>query len=417
MTRNLYLVLGTAMLFGASTGVYEYILPLYLKSQGISFAQMGGIFALAGLAMVVARIYMGSLADLWGRKRLYGWALALCGTACGLAPCWPGMLGQLVLKTLRETAALTRETIYPIILFEEQRAAFLNYIGKFRGVEYLFQAGGTLVAGLLVARMTAGSGITDRLIALGWTQPPGAYELLLYLAGAVLVLGGLWWACAFREHPRAGAQRIVSLRELVSFDLHPNLRIILISGIVFTFGLQLSHSFYMPLFFKEQYGASAETVALIMVIHRITLALPLLIVGQLRLRNFKRWYIAGLIIQGLTTGAAALMPAVLSSAVFFLLHDLIGAGIWSPIQATLIQRYSRDATRGLEVGKVLAWTSLGSIVGPLAAGFMAEQATWLPFFCSGLFMALAAIPLCWLNLNLPGPEEAPVAHPAAAAAG
>ncbi|MHB9024286.1 MAG: MFS transporter [Armatimonadota bacterium] len=395
MKANLWIILVISLLFGVSTGVYEFVLPLFLRARNISYESLGLIFAIAGLAMVLARIYMGGLADRLGRKVLYGWALAVCGLVTGLTPLFPAQVMQAILKTLRETAALTRETLYPVVLYEERQHGFLNLIGKFRGLEFLLQGGGTLLAGLLIAATA---------------QPLAGYRLSLYIAGGAMLAGALLWAGLFTERFRPAPQQVISLRALFSIDLHPNLLLLAVSGIIFTFGVQISHSFYLPLFFTERFGAPAALVSIIMVLHRLTIGLPMLIVGHLPLKNLRAWYIGALLMEGVTMSASALIPHFWTSAGVFLLHDFIGAGIWSPIQATLIQRYSRDATRGLEVGKVLAWSSIGSIIGPLAAGTLAAKSTVLPFFASGLVMALAIIPLWWLNLR--DQTHSPAAQPA-----
>ncbi|HEX2951932.1 MAG TPA: MFS transporter [Armatimonadota bacterium] len=397
MKSNLRLLLGISLLFGVSTGVYEYILPLFLDAQGISFQNIGIIFALSGLVMVIARIYMGGLADLWGRKPLYSWALAVCGSATIITPFLPSLLWQVLLKTFRDTGTLTRETLYPVILYEEGQSGFLNRIGKFRGVEYMLQAGGTLLAGVVIRWMNSG----------GRPVSQSTYQTLFIIAGLVLCLGMVWWSSAFVEPARQQTQNKIGIKDLFSFDLHPNLMLILISGIIFTFGMQLSHSFFLQLFFIKHFHTSESTTSWVMVLHRVTIALPLLIVGNLRLKNLRLWYIAGLIVEGATLAVSAVLPVFIWSAAIFLLHDFIGSGIWSPIQATLIQRYSRDETRGMEVGKVLAWSSLGSIVGPLVAGMLAERSTILPFLMSGIMMALAAIPLFWIRTNLPAPSSLP----------
>ncbi|MHB9132339.1 MAG: MFS transporter [Armatimonadota bacterium] len=397
MTTNLKLLLAVSLLFGVSTGIYEFILPLFLQANGVDLKVMGGIFSLAGLAVVIARIYMGGLSDRWGRKPLYGWALLFCGLATGAAA-WLSALGwQLLLKTVRETAALTRETLHPIVLYEERQAGFLNLIGKFRGIEFLFQAGGTLLAGLILRGM-------------GGLSAGAAYHLTLQIAGAILLVGALCWALGFVEHRVPAPQRVMSLRELFSIDLHPNLLLIAISGIIFTFGMMISHSFYLPLFFTEHFKQKADVVSVVLIIHRLTIALPLLVVGNLRLKNLRAWYIGAVVIEGVTMAASPLFSHFWLSASVFLLHDLIGAGIWVPIQSTLIQRYSREESRGIEVGKVLAWGSLGAIAGPLTAGLLASYSPVLPFFASGIFMALAAVPLLWLNPRLPLPTSQQVAE-------
>lgn len=389
MNFNLWLVLSTAVFYGLATGVYEYVLPQFWFAHGMSYREMGIIFAVAGMAMVLVRIYLGGLSDLWGRKPLFGLALAVCGLSTAALPMLAGIPAQFGLKIIRDTASLTRETIFPIVLYEEQRGAFLNFISKFRGVEFLVQAGGTLLAGFIIAGLGAASGM--------------GFTVALYVAGGGLLFASFCWSLLFREHRRASAPQVITLRELLNFDLHRNLLVILVAGIIFNFGVSLSHSFFLPLFFGSRFPLYAGWNPLLMTLHRVTIALPLLLVGNLRIRNLRAWYCWGFIIEGVTMAACALIPRFWASAGIFLLHDLIGAGIWSPIQATMIQRFSRDATRGIEVGKVLAWTSIGSIIGPIVAGFLANKDLTYPFFFSGLFMMVAAIPLLWLRPNAPEP--------------
>ena len=68
MNRNVRTVLFVSVLFGASTGIYEFVLPYYLQERGLSFQSMGTIFAVAAAGMLLVRVVMGRLADVWGRK-------------------------------------------------------------------------------------------------------------------------------------------------------------------------------------------------------------------------------------------------------------------------------------------------------------------------------------------------------------
>ncbi len=181
--------------------------------------------------------------------------------------------------------------------------------------------------------------------------------------------------------------------------MHPNLVLIAISGMIFAIGLQMSHSFYMNLFFTERFGSTTSFTIWVNVVHRLTLALPLFFVGHFNLKNLKWWYIFGVAFQGLTIAISPFLPNSILSASVYLSHDLIGAGIWSPIQATLIQKFSSDEKRGLDVGKVLAWGSIGAIFGPLIAGKLASESATLPFFVSGLLIIAAVTPLFFLKLS------------------
>jgi hypothetical protein len=178
-----------------------------------------------------------------------------------------------------------------------------------------------------------------------------------------------------------------------------NLLLIAASGFVFAAGLSTSHCFVMPLFFTRKFGSSESVVAWVMLLHRFTIGVPMLLVGQLGLRHLKVAYISTMVAEGLALIGSVLAPSFLSSAFIWLLHDLIGAGIWQPIQYMIIQAYSNDATRGLEVGKVLTLAGLGGIIGPLVAGALFGHWVNGPFLLSGVLMAASAVPLFGLRLE------------------
>ena len=66
MTRNVKTVLLVSVLFGASTGIYEFVLPYYLKERGISPQAMGWIFAVAAavIGLLTALVAAGAISSL-----------------------------------------------------------------------------------------------------------------------------------------------------------------------------------------------------------------------------------------------------------------------------------------------------------------------------------------------------------------
>ena len=98
-----------------------------------------------------------------------------------------------------------------------------------------------------------------------------------------------------------------------------------------------------------------------------------------------------------------MLPGAAAATGVWLLHDLIGAGIWAPIQNTIVQQYSRPDSRGLDVGRVAAIGLVGAIFGPFIAGYLAGIWIGGPFFVSGALMVLAAAPLAALRLEPCGP--------------
>lgn len=379
MNRNTQLLLAVSAVFGLGAGAYEFLLPYYLAQRGVPFRGMALIFALPTVGVLLLRVYLGGLSDVWGRKVFYSAALVASALATWTTALVGSVLPLTLLKTMREAAVLTREVIHPVVLWEDNRARFLDFIGKTRGAEYLFMGLGTILAGWAAERLGNPFGL--RLAGT------------MLLASAVLFVGG------FREGRRWVRQRERPRGRLLSLKMERNLLLIAGSGFVFAAGLSTSHCFVMPLFFTEKFGVSVGAVAWVMFLHRLTTGLPMLLIGQLRLSNLKATYIATVIAEGVALAGSVLAPGFLSSAGIWLLHDLIGAGIWVPIQHAIIQRYSKDATRGLEVSKVMTMSGLGGVIGPIIAGGVFGRNVNAPFFISGLMMIVAAGPLFFLRLE------------------
>jgi MFS family permease len=381
VNRNVKTVLAVSILFGIATGTYEFVLPYYLKEQGLSFQSMGTVFAVAAAGMLLVRVLMGRLADVWGRKLFYGLSLGGSALAMWLTPTSGSVPGQSLLKTLREAMFLTRDTLHPVVLYEEHRDRFMDFMGKTRGMEFLFQAAGTLISGVTIAWLGTGGN--------------------LRLAGWLLAAASVVFWVFFRERPRDGEARVQTggLRDLFSLKMHRNLRVIMVSVFIFNIGISTSHNFIMPLFFSEKFHVSTYAVSWVMVIHRATIALPLLLAGAFAFRNLKGVYIWALVLEGVIISASAFIPNFHGAAAVWLLHDLLGAGIWIPIQNLIIQDHTRPEQRALEMGKILAYGGIGTIIGPWLAGLLSEQVNVsAPFFASGVLMIVAAAALAPLRL-------------------
>ena len=385
MNRNVQIMLGTSILFGLSLGVYDFLLPYYLDNAGISFANMGAIFSVAALVMFVLRIYVGHLSDRLGRKLFYALALLGCSLANFLTPLFRALGAQIALKSLRESSAVVKDTMHTVALYENAQKRFTDFIARTNGAEFLFQGIGTFVGGAL-------------MVAVG-------YRTSFFFSAALLMVAFFWLAVGFHER-NTGAQHgeAMRLRNLWSFGLPVELRILAASGFVFTVGLSTSHCFVMPLFFAKKFAVSAPIVAAILTIHRISLGLPMLFTGRWLRGSLKGFYIAFVIYEGIAMSASALIPHFLPATMVWLTHDLVGASVWFPIQKTLIQRFARPEVRGRQVGQVLAVSSLGWIFGPLIAGFVADISISAPFFLSGLLMIASALMLLPLRVERKNPK-------------
>ncbi|MGQ9609379.1 MAG: MFS transporter [bacterium] len=368
MSRNIKILLIVSIIIGASVGIYEFILPYYLKEQGVSFEKMGYIFSISTVAMFIVRIVSGKLADTWGRKRVYVIGVLSCALATLLTPFTASMLLLILLKTTRDVGILMRDTVHPILIYEENRSKFMNFIGKTRGMEFLFQATGTTIAGA-------------SFIVLGTGRN-------LWLAGILVFIALMFLALGLHVKPIEEKENTIK-RTFLSLNLPRNLIIIMFANFIFSIGLSISHSFIMPLFFSEKFKISEGVVSIVMVIHRITIALPMLVIGNLKIKRLKAFYIGSVFIQGIVTSVSALIPNFIVASAVWLLHDFVGAGVWGPIQSTIIQQSCRDESRGSDMSKTIAFSALGGAIGPTLAGYLSNISISAPFFMSGLLIILS----------------------------
>lgn len=100
MSRDLILLGLSLMTWGVGEGMFFIFQPLYLQQLGANPVTIGAIFGAAGIAMTVAHIPAGHLADRIGRKPLLlaSWILASLATwTMAIAPSLPlFVIGMLV---------------------------------------------------------------------------------------------------------------------------------------------------------------------------------------------------------------------------------------------------------------------------------------------------------------------------------
>ena len=391
MNRNVWTLLIVSALFGLAFGVYELALPLYLDSKGIKMVHMGIIFAVPALCTFVVRIGFGSLSDFFQRKPFYTGSLSLTTLACLLTPLTIHVWLQVLCKCLHQGAMELRKTLHSVLLFEAAEEDFIDNIGKTNGAEFLLMGVGAVAAGYWMR--------LDRRVGLA------SEDSVFWLSVGMLAIAAIVFACLFTEKTvlRPPPKRS-ALREILAVDLGRPLLIMTASMFVFNIGLSASHCQVMPLFFRAKFGFENDTVGWIMAGHRFTIGLPLILVGQVVKQPMKWVYIVFLVVEGLVLSASGMIAIPWLATGIWLLHDMIGAGIWMPTQFTLLQRFAKPESRGAEVSKVMALSYLGWVIGPPMAGWLYEKNLSLPFIVGGVLMCVSALML--IPLRVSEPEEA-----------
>ncbi len=408
--RNVPILFLISILIGLGVAVYEVALPLHLKKVGLSWRDMGWIYAAGALAICFVRFGMGAWSDRVGRKLVYTLSLVAVGVSTALTPFFANAYVQLVLRSVALPAARVRDTMHSVLLYEDSRRGFLNIFSKTRGVEYLFHFVGLLLAGWGI----------DAMRRNGVASP---HAWVIWIAAAVLVLAGLVFGTLYRERARRGSGGAsLSWTDLLSPRLSRPMWVMTASIFVFTLGIMISHCFALQLFFQEKYGASDRDIFAIGALHRLCCALPLLLVGHLFRRHQKSWLMLFVFIEGIFLVLPGLMPAALdyrmgpvtipalwAAVIVWLFHDVLGMGIWLPMQQELLQRFSRPEARGKDMSLAAGLGALGGIVAPPLAGWLrglpgvnAETTVNLPFIVSGAGVMLSAAIL----LALPRAKDA-----------
>ncbi|MBI3923838.1 MAG: hypothetical protein HY318_20620 [Armatimonadetes bacterium] len=379
MSKNIWVVLFVSILFGISFGLYEFVLPFYLDAHHVSYQNMGLIFSVSAIAMFTFRIGIGTISDFVGRKSFYSASLLLCAVATFFTPLFPVVSMQILLKTTREASVTVRESMHSLLLFDESKSRFIEFFSKTRGAEFFFQGGGSMLAGVILAAYNT--------------------SVALWVSAALLFVAFVAFTFGLRETFNGlEVQRPhIVVKDLLSFDLTPGLLWITLTMFVFTVGLATSHCFVMPLFFSKKFHAPEATVAWIMMIHRLSLGLPMFFAGKFLKSRLKSLWILFVLVEGVVIAVSSVISHFWIATTIWLAHDLIGASIWVPIQTHYMQTLARPDFRGRDVSKSVAYASLGWVVGPWLAGYLmssiADGSTAIsaPFFVSGVLMIVSTL--------------------------
>jgi len=394
MRDNLRTLLVVSALFGLSAAIYETALPLYLDRAGISLVGMGWIYFLPALLAVCVPIVVGIGSDRAGRKGFYALALVAQGIGTLLTPLFATATAQLVVKAVREPWFRVRETLHSLLVQRDAPGDFLRVFGRTRGLEYFAQ---------FLGLVAAAGGL--RLLALG--RAAGAVEMTLLAAGAIMLVNAALFATAYREAAPTAAQGMgrpaMDLRDLLHPHLNRHLWLQMVSMFIFNIGLSCSHAFAPQVFFLERFKVSDAGLFLIMALHRLSIALPMAFAGRLVTQRLKAAYIGLVVIEGILIGVPGYLMSFGWATGLWLLHDLVGAGVWWPIQHALLVRHCDEERRGRQLSVVLSLSALGMALGPLLAGYISaavpvgtELRVGLPFIAGGALMVLSAVLLVFL---------------------
>jgi len=368
MDRNLGAILLALLLSAFVEGLFSFVTPFYLTSQGISLLNIGIVFSIASLALVLLRILLGAYTDIRGRKFVFAFSFLLQAISSGLFNFVRSLLDTSAVQVLHDLGLSVRTSLKSTIIFENARRTYQKMIAWVAGIEHLMMAFVNFAAaGILLTFAYGGSYV---LMAI-----------LQFISFAIITV-------AYTEKGKVLRSKKISLRDMYSSSLSRNMYVIMLATALFSTGIRLSHGFAEPLYFQAKYSLSKTEIGLIIGLHRLSLALPLFVTGKIMHRfDVKKAYVFSTLVTSLFLLSMGLINNIFIAVPLWLIHDVVGGSIQIPAAQMLTQQNAHDDERGKDVNTMELLAGLVSIVTPSLTGALITF-YWDSIFILGGFLIL-----------------------------
>ena len=397
-------------------GIAAPAIPVYARTFGVSAFVASTVISGFALMRLVSAGPAGLAVERWGERRIMSlgiWIVALSSLATALAGSFPALL---VLRGLGgvgsamftvSAMALLLRTAGPA---QRGRASGAWQAGfLFGGVAgpavggvvtawsirapFVVYGGTLIVAGLIAARFLSHEEAGVRAATVSDpTTPPGVSDSDADLDGVEHVVAAVGDApehghAEITDDPRGPASGPTTLRAaLRSAAYRAALTVNLSTGFI-VFGLRIS---IVPLFVTEGMSMGVSWVGAGFVVAAAVQAVTLIPAGRRADRSGRR---GALLVGTLALGASMLLLALGSGAVGFLLA-MGCSGLASAFLGAASAAVVGDVTRGQSGGRVVSGYQmigdLGAILGPLAAGALADALGFHWAFAAGVAVAAVA---------------------------
>jgi MFS family permease len=375
--------------------MHVMLLPLYLTELGASVSQVGLVFTLTSIVILILQIFGGWISDSIGRLRAI--AIGSVGGIFGFAflvwaPSWQWMLLALSISQI------------PYALVGPSFGAFIaeNSTEKTRGRVY---------------------GITETIFQVtGVIGPPlggflaGAYgfKIMLLVAGIVYTIAAIlriWMATTMRSPEERSPEKltVASLRSSVKFMFSMLLGGGLITWIFITDGVsdiafRLSGEL-QPIYLEQIGSLSLQQIGFMGSIFSISMMFTPMLSGKISDRYGERVPIAmGFLL--VSAGFAVFLNA--ASFVGFSSAWVVagaGVGLLSPAYQSLISKVVPQKNLGIFTGLFRSSLGLISLPAPYIGALLWERFNpQLPFMITTIAALLMVLPI-WLKFKLPDKTE------------
>jgi MFS family permease len=356
-----------AVLSMISDRIIFVILPYYLLDKGISGLNFGLVFSLAAaLVIILPRIFIGKLSDMFGRKKIYSLGLLIESLSTSFYPFLSNIYEFGINKGIKDFADTVEDSVEDAIMADtfnkKIRAKFIAEIGTF----IPFGRAIATVIGFLI--------VTYFSLSFGF-----------YVASVVVFIEFLIFTFAFKEP----VKKIKKTFKLSVKNYPLKFKIITIIGFLIAVNFGMS---YYPAFFQLARSLGITEGALFILLFFDY------IISSIFTWKSKDWIdkigrAKTVIITTLGFSIFSILYAFSSNIIQFFLV-LVGISVSFYIYRVAFKTILMDSTiakiRGEQIGFGKTLQGFGDVIGPVLGGFLIDFVS-LPsaFIFSGLFGLLA----------------------------
>ncbi len=346
------------------------VFPTYLIQRNFSATQIGLVFSIAGLFLIIARSYIGKLSDIFGRKGIMSLGLLISSIATFLYPFAQKIYHFILLRGLKdssETFVASVETAIHADVFKKKiRAKIMGRLGS------------VIPLGRAISALLGFSVLTWLTI-----------EYSFYLSGLLILLAFLVFFYFFKEKKEVADR---SFRISLNPRKYSKVFNILVL-IAFMQNLTFSMA-YLPGFFILAENYLKISPSMLFVIFFVAYAISTVVVypsGKIIDKiGRKKVAIIGVFLFNLL---AFMYPFTQNIFQFALVLTLISITFytWRVAFKTALMDETKPRIRGEQIGYYKTIDGIGMLIGPAIGGFLIDaMSIQAPFIFAGIIGMLFA---------------------------
>jgi len=372
----------------ASFGMLFFLLPVYAKRLGASAVQIGGLFSVFGLVLVLIRPLVGWALDRYGRKGFLVAALLFYAVAMGLFAAGGASLAILYLARLVQGLGAS------LLWISAYTMATDGVAGAQRG-RAVGRVDGASAQGSLYGTAFGFSFLLWIGLETGWRL------LFVVYGGLALIATWLAWRRVPDTHPTpelrpAEPGRLLSwLPRLMGLAFVTTLSSTLISAILL-------------IFLQDRFTRDVALLSLAFIPAAMVQSYLPARTGRLSDRFGRVPLIAaGFASSGLVSLLLPYVPSLLWLTTLWA-AQAVGLVVAAPAQKALVADLTGSEARGRGYGLYVVASDLGITIGPLIGGWLYDSAGQAaPFLINGLVLlgSAALVPLLFGRRPAPRPAS------------